>query len=137
MTLLLEGKVAAVTGGGRGVARGVAIELAKAGADIAVVDIDADNAQKVAGDSRVELLNVDSAIIFSDILVVPNAMGMALRVDDGVGPRFADPIRSPSDLARLHHVEPEDDLRYTLDAIRLLPDTDMSCAASFANRRKL
>jgi NAD(P)-dependent dehydrogenase (short-subunit alcohol dehydrogenase family) len=50
MTLLLEGKVAAVTGAGRGVARGVAIELAKAGADIAVVDIDADNAHKVAGE---------------------------------------------------------------------------------------
>ena len=50
MTLLLEGKVAAVTGAGRGVARGVAIELAKAGVDIAVVDIDADNAHKVAGE---------------------------------------------------------------------------------------
>jgi NAD(P)-dependent dehydrogenase (short-subunit alcohol dehydrogenase family) len=45
---LLNGKVAIVTGGGRGVARGVAIELAKVGADIAIVDLDSDNAHKVA-----------------------------------------------------------------------------------------
>jgi len=47
---LLDGKVAIVTGGGRGVARGVAIELAKVGADVAIVDIDADNAHKVAAE---------------------------------------------------------------------------------------
>lgn len=47
---LLERKVALVTGAGRGVARGVAIELAKAGADIAVVEIDAENAAKVAAE---------------------------------------------------------------------------------------
>jgi NAD(P)-dependent dehydrogenase (short-subunit alcohol dehydrogenase family) len=45
---LLDGKVAVVTGGGRGVARGVALELAKAGADVAIVEIDPDNAKKVA-----------------------------------------------------------------------------------------
>jgi NAD(P)-dependent dehydrogenase (short-subunit alcohol dehydrogenase family) len=45
---LLDGKVAIVTGGGRGVARGVALELAKAGADVAIVEIDPDNAKKVA-----------------------------------------------------------------------------------------
>ena len=45
---LLDAKVAIVTGGGRGVARGVALELAKAGADVAIVEIDPDNAKKVA-----------------------------------------------------------------------------------------
>lgn len=68
----------------------------------------------------VDILNVDAAIIFSDILVIPSAMGMTLRVDDGVGPRFDDPLRSRADIARLHEVEPEEDLRYTLDAIRLV-----------------
>ncbi|MBC8085731.1 MAG: uroporphyrinogen decarboxylase [Phycisphaerae bacterium] len=68
----------------------------------------------------IDILNVDAAIIFSDILVVPSAMGMTLRVDDGVGPRFDEPLRSPGDLAKLRSVEPEDDLRYTLDAIRLV-----------------
>lgn len=48
--MLLEGKVAVVTGAGRGVARGVALELAKAGADIAVVEINPNNASKVAGE---------------------------------------------------------------------------------------
>src|SRR5687768_18175375 len=36
----------------------------------------------------VDLIGVDAAIIFSDILVVPQAMGMRLSVEDGVGPRF-------------------------------------------------
>ena len=45
---LLDAKVAIVTGGGRGVARGVALELAKAGADVAIVEINPDNAKKVA-----------------------------------------------------------------------------------------
>ncbi|MEP6781676.1 MAG: uroporphyrinogen decarboxylase [Gemmatimonadaceae bacterium] len=68
----------------------------------------------------IDILNVDAAIIFSDILVIPSAMGMTLRVDDGVGPRFDSPLRSPGDLNSLRDVEPERDLRYTLDAIRLV-----------------
>lgn len=68
----------------------------------------------------VDIMNVDAAIIFSDILVVPSAMGMDLSVDEGVGPRFSSPLRSVSDLAKLRTVDPEEDLRYTLDAIRLV-----------------
>lgn len=67
----------------------------------------------------VDILGVDAAIIFSDILVVPDAMGMSLSVDEGVGPVFADPVRTTADLARLRDVEPEDGLRYHLDALRL------------------
>lgn len=67
----------------------------------------------------VDLLAVDAAIIFSDILVVPQAMGMRLSVDDGVGPRFHQPLRSPADFARLREVIPEEELRYVLDALRL------------------
>ena len=47
----------------------------------------------------VDLLGVDAAIIFSDILVVPNAMGMSLRVDEGIGPQFDEPLRSAAALA--------------------------------------
>jgi uroporphyrinogen decarboxylase len=68
----------------------------------------------------VDIMGVDAAIIFSDILVIPNAMGMALRVDEGIGPRFDAPLRAPRDLARLRDVTPEADLHYTLDAIRLV-----------------
>jgi uroporphyrinogen decarboxylase len=67
----------------------------------------------------VDLLGVDAAIIFSDILVVPQAMGMRLSVDEGVGPRFHQPLRAPADFARLRDVTPEEELRYVLDALRL------------------
>jgi uroporphyrinogen decarboxylase len=67
----------------------------------------------------VELVGVDAAIIFSDILVLPNAMGMPLRFDDGVGPRFDAPIRSAGDVAQLRDVSPEGELSYVLDAIRM------------------
>lgn len=67
----------------------------------------------------VDLLGVDAAIIFSDILVIPDAMGMDLSVDEGVGPQFSDPVRSLADLKRLHDVEPEEGLKYHLDALRL------------------
>jgi uroporphyrinogen decarboxylase len=67
----------------------------------------------------VDLLGVDAAIIFSDILVVPQAMGMALSVDEGVGPRFHQPLRAPADFDRLCDMSPAEDLRYVLDALRL------------------
>lgn len=68
----------------------------------------------------IDILGVDAAIIFSDILVIPSAMGMHLTVEDGIGPRFSNPLRSLRDFAALRDVEPEEDLRYTLDAIRLV-----------------
>ena len=49
----------------------------------------------------VDLLGVDAAIIFSDILVVPQAMGMELSVEEGIGPRFHQPLRPPADFDRL------------------------------------
>ena len=67
----------------------------------------------------VERIGVDAAIIFSDILVLPQAMGMALTVEEGVGPRFHQPLRSPADFDRLHDPVAEEDLGYVLDALRL------------------
>ena len=67
----------------------------------------------------VERLGVDAAIIFSDILVVPQAMGMALSVDEGVGPRFHHPLRSARDFDRLRDIVPEQDLGYVLEALKL------------------
>ncbi len=55
----------------------------------------------------IEALGVDAAIMFSDILIVPQAMGMDLEFVDGVGPRFANPIRSGADIAALGPVAPE------------------------------
>jgi uroporphyrinogen decarboxylase len=67
----------------------------------------------------VDILGVDAAIIFSDILVIPQAMGLTLSVDEGVGPRFHQPLRAPADFDQLHDMTPEDDLGYVLDALRL------------------
>ena len=66
----------------------------------------------------VRRFGVDAAIVFSDILVVPEAMGLALTVDDRTGPRFDAPVRTAADLARLGPVDPERDLGYALDALR-------------------
>lgn len=76
----------------------------------------------------VRRFGVDAAIVFSDILVVPEAMGLTLSVEDGVGPRLHDPVRTDADLARLAEVDAERDLGYVLDALRatraeLSPDT--------------
>jgi uroporphyrinogen decarboxylase len=67
----------------------------------------------------VDVVGVDAAIIFSDILVVPQAMGMKLSVDDGIGPRFHDPLRARSDFERLRDVDVQDDLSHVLEALRL------------------
>ncbi len=67
----------------------------------------------------VELLGVDAAIIFSDILVVPEAMGLPYEMVEAKGPRFPRAIRSAADVAALRGPEAETHLRYVLDAIRL------------------
>jgi uroporphyrinogen decarboxylase len=67
----------------------------------------------------VDQLGVDAAIIFSDILVVPQAMGMSLSVEDGVGPRFHDPLRTDADFERLRPVVPQESLNYVLSALKL------------------
>ena len=68
----------------------------------------------------VDILGVDAAIIFSDILVVPEAMGMQLVVDEHKGgPRFPAPLRSARDIQKLTIPDPADNLRFVTDAIRL------------------
>jgi uroporphyrinogen decarboxylase len=67
----------------------------------------------------VELIGVDAAIIFSDILVLPQAMGMRLSVEEGIGPRFHQPLRSPQDIERLRDISVEESLGYVLAALRL------------------
>ncbi len=68
----------------------------------------------------VELIGVDACIIFSDILVVPEAMGMELIVEEGKGgPRFPAPVRSRADIDRLAVPDPHDKLQYVMDAVAL------------------
>ena len=63
---------------------------------------------------------LDAAILFSDILTIPDAMGLGLSVDEGVGPRLAQPVRTRADIDRLGVPDPETDLRYVMDAVRLI-----------------
>lgn len=67
----------------------------------------------------VDILSVDAAIIFSDILVIPEAMGMHLIMDEGKGPQFPSPLRSAADVRGLRDVDPNTDLRYVMDALTL------------------
>ncbi|MBT1706699.1 uroporphyrinogen decarboxylase [Fulvivirgaceae bacterium PWU5] len=66
----------------------------------------------------VDILKVDAAIIFSDILVVPEAMGLSYEMEENKGPVFPNKITSPADLATVHVAE-AGELQYVLDAIAL------------------
>ena len=66
----------------------------------------------------VDILGVDAAILFSDILVIPEAMGLPYRMDEGVGPSFENTIQNESDLAKLSNAHIEENLQYVFKAIR-------------------
>jgi len=63
---------------------------------------------------------LDAAILFSDILTIPDAMGLGLHFADGEGPQFRNPVRTAADVKRLAVPDPEDKLRYVMDAVRLI-----------------
>ena len=63
--------------------------------------------------------DLDAAIIFSDILTIPDAMGLGLYFVPGEGPKFKNVIRSAADIAKLGVPDMEDNLRYVMDAIRV------------------
>lgn len=66
----------------------------------------------------VDILGVDAAIIFSDILVIPEAMGLPYTMDEGKGPFFPETVRTENDLAKLR-IADEDSLGYVTEAIRV------------------
>lgn len=66
----------------------------------------------------VDLLGVDAAIIFSDILVIPEAMGLPYKMIEAKGPWFEKTVETEKDIDNLHLAEAED-LQYVLDAIKL------------------
>src|SRR5580698_5150587 len=61
---------------------------------------------------------LDAAILFSDILTVPDAMGLGLDFVAGEGPQFARPVRTEDDVARLAVPDIDATLRYVTDAVR-------------------
>ncbi len=67
----------------------------------------------------VKIIGVDAAIIFSDILVIPEAMGMKFDMIESRGPVFHHPLRNEEDGKQLKRIDPGKDLKYVLDAISL------------------
>lgn len=63
---------------------------------------------------------LDAAILFSDILTIPDAMGLGLYFTEGEGPRFERPIRSAADIKNLGIPDPETELGYVMNAVRLI-----------------
>jgi uroporphyrinogen decarboxylase len=66
----------------------------------------------------VDRFDLDAAILFSDILTIPDAMGLGLKLDEGIGPVFERPLRSTTDILALSAPDPESDLGYVMEAIR-------------------
>jgi uroporphyrinogen decarboxylase len=67
-----------------------------------------------------ERFALDAAILFSDILTIPDAMGLGLSIEEGVGPRFEHRVTTADDVARLIEPDPNVDLHYVMDAVRLV-----------------
>ena len=61
--------------------------------------------------------NLDAAIVFSDILTIPDAMGLGLYFVEGEGPKFAHALRDEAQIRKLAIPDPDRDLRYVMDAI--------------------
>ena len=64
--------------------------------------------------------DLDAAILFSDILTIPDAMGLGLYFETGEGPKFTHPISSIADVKKLPNPDPEIELKYVMDAVRTI-----------------
>ena len=64
--------------------------------------------------------DLDAAILFSDILTIPDAMGLELYFVEGEGPKFRHPVRDAAAIARLGVPDMETELRYVMDAVRVI-----------------
>ena len=71
----------------------------------------------------IERFPLDAAIIFSDILTIPDAMGLGLYFVEGEGPKFRNPIDTAEEIKNLPNPDVSDSLGYVMDAIRLVKQT--------------
>ena len=68
-------------------------------------------------------IDIDAAILCSDILTSPDAMGLGLYFTEGEGPKFHYPIKTAADIKKLPIPDPDSELRYVIDAVRLIRKT--------------
>jgi uroporphyrinogen decarboxylase len=64
-----------------------------------------------------ERFDLDAAILFSDILTIPDAMGLGLYFAEGEGPKFRKPVRTEKDIEQLEVINTASDLNYVTDAV--------------------
>ena len=64
--------------------------------------------------------DLDAAILFSDILTIPDAMGLGLYFAEGEGPRFERPLTTEAEIKALPVPDPESELAYVMDAVRTI-----------------
>ncbi|MDG1311944.1 MAG: uroporphyrinogen decarboxylase [Porticoccaceae bacterium] len=67
-----------------------------------------------------ERYELDAAILFSDILTIPDAMGLGLYFEEGEGPKFRKPVRTASDIEQLQVINTASDLAYVTDAVTMI-----------------
>jgi len=67
-----------------------------------------------------ERFKLDAAILFSDILTIPDAMGLGLHFVAGEGPKFSNPITCKADVDKLPDIDAATELRYVMDAVSLI-----------------
>lgn len=68
----------------------------------------------------IRAFHMDAAILFADILLPAIPLGVGLEFAKGEGPVLQNPVRTMEDVQRLHPVDPETDLKYVMDAIKIL-----------------
>lgn len=73
----------------------------------------------------VDQYDVDAAILYKDIMTPLPAIGVDVEIKKGIGPVIDNPIRSKTDVERLGEIDPEADVAYVLDTIRLLTEEQL------------
>ncbi len=74
----------------------------------------------------VEMYNVDAAILYKDIMSPLPPIGVDVKIVSGVGPVIDDPIQSLSDVEKLGEINPEEDISYILDTIKILTEEQLT-----------
>jgi uroporphyrinogen decarboxylase len=74
----------------------------------------------------VENYNVDAAILYKDIMTPLPALGVEVEIKGGIGPVISNPIRSLADVEKLGEINPEEDVPYVLETIKLLTQEQLS-----------
>jgi uroporphyrinogen decarboxylase len=74
----------------------------------------------------VEQYNVDAAILYKDIMTPLPAIGVDVEIKSGIGPVISNPIKSLADVEKLGEINPEEDVPYVLETIKLLTEEQLS-----------